>query len=87
MTKEKKIQLIKAMSSIGYEVAKFDCTYDCKPEIIIIPASKKKFDANNEMIKLIETLFSIGFEITIYEKENIYKSARRDIRIELHPAQ
>jgi len=59
-------QLIEAVNSIEYKIEKLDCHHICDVEILLFPAFTENITPNIKFIQLVETLSSIGFEITEY---------------------
>jgi hypothetical protein len=68
MTKENITQLVKTLDSAGYKITKFYNSSSYLPgEFTVKLLLRKKIWSNNEIIKLADALFSIGFEITKYD--------------------
>jgi len=75
MSNDKLKQLIETLASIGYEIGEFDDLYDRGTErfygdtkILICPISKPKNPLSKEIIiKLTETLSSVGYGIVEYK--------------------
>jgi len=72
MTTEKAEELLKALSSINYEISKINflhkrkrCYGDIEILIYPVPNEKKSF-SKERMIQLINTLFSLGYGIVTY---------------------
>jgi len=85
MSNDKLKQLIEAFASVGYEIGELEAPFHRVSEyycgnikILILPISETQKPLSNKiLIKLVEILFSLGYEILEY---NIgYKKALGDI--------
>jgi len=94
MSKEKLIQLVEALASVGYRLSQFKDSYEDEsklygnteififlaPDVEKYPISDTENNLSKErMIKLIEALYSAGYGIVKYERFYEHRSGELNL--------